>query len=120
MTDTGEIHGTECLIDCGADGEFLDMEYVWQNNIPTWKLSTLIPVNNVNRSPNENGPIMEIADLILRYKGHSERVLFAITQLGKETMILGLPWLREHNPEINWTTEEVTLSQCLDKCKQCF
>jgi len=35
-------------------------------------------------------------------------------------MILGLPWLREHNPEINWVTEEVTLSQCPDKCKQCF
>jgi len=71
-TDTREIHGMECLIDCGVDGEFLDMEYIQCNNIPTWKLSTPIPVNNVNGSPNENGPIMEIADLILCYKGHSE------------------------------------------------
>jgi len=27
-TDTGEIHGTEALLDCGADGEFLDTEFV--------------------------------------------------------------------------------------------
>ena len=27
MTDTGEIHGMEGLIDCGADGEFLDTGY---------------------------------------------------------------------------------------------
>jgi len=72
MTDTGEIHGTECLIDCRADGEFLDMEYIWRNNIPTWKLSTLILVNNIDGFLNKNGPIMEIADLILHYKGHSE------------------------------------------------
>jgi len=34
-------------------------------------------------------------------------------------MILGLPWLQEHNPEVNWATGEVKMSQCPEKCKQC-
>jgi len=59
--DTGEIHGTECLIDCGADGEFLDAEYARRNNISTQKLSTPIPVNNVDGSLNESRPIVEVA-----------------------------------------------------------
>jgi len=34
-------------------------------------------------------------------------------------MILGLPWLQEHNPEVNWVTGEVKMSRCPEKCKQC-
>ena len=89
--DTGETHGVNGLVDCGADWEFLDAEFVKRNNIPTQKLTHPILVNNVDGSSNEHGPILEVVDLVLQYKGHRERALFAITQLGKETMILGLP-----------------------------
>ena len=119
-TDTGEIHGVEGLVDCGADGEFLDSEFIKRNKIPTRQLVRPIPVNNVDGSPNENGPIREVADLVLRYKGHTERIVFAVTQLGKEDMILGLPWLKEHNPEIDWNTEEVRMTRCPTQCKQCL
>ena len=27
-------------------------------------------------------------------------------------MILGMPWLAAHNPEINWETGEVRMSRC--------
>src|SRR5262245_27879295 len=110
MMNTRETHGVEGLVDCGADGEFLSAEFVKWNNIQTWKLTCPILVNNVDGSPNEHGPISEMAELVLQYKGHRERVLFAVTQLGKETMVLGLPWLKEHNMEIDWVTGEVKLS----------
>jgi len=119
-TDTGEVHGVEGLLDCGADGEFLDTEFVRANNITTRALSQPIPVNNVDGTPNEHGPISEVATLVLRYKGHSERVVFAVTRLGKEDMILGLPWLRAHNPEVDWVTGEVKMSRCPEKCRRCF
>jgi hypothetical protein len=28
--------------------------------------------------------------------------------LGKQRIILGFPWLKQHNPIINWKTKEVT------------
>src|SRR5215475_9521956 len=117
--DTAEVHGAEGLVDCGADGQFLDVDFVEQNKITTHKLTRPIRVKNVDGSPNENGPVTEVADLMLRYNGHAERVMFAVTRLGKEKLILGLPWLKEHNPEINWVTEEVKMSRCPEKCSLC-
>ena len=31
-------------------------------------------------------------------------------------MILGMPWLARHNPEINWKTEEVKMTRCPEEC----
>ena len=32
--------------------------------------------------------------------------------LGKTEIILGMPWLAAHNPEINWKTREVKMTRC--------
>jgi len=34
----------------------------------------------------------------------------------KWSVILGMPWLGRHNPEIDWKTEEVKMTRCPDKC----
>jgi hypothetical protein len=46
-------------------------------------------------------------------------VTFAVTSLGKQDVILGLTWLREHNPKIDWETAEVKMSQCPNHCRTC-
>ena len=74
---------------------------------------------NVDGTPNDGGAICNVVDIILRFRGHSKRAVFAITNLGKHKMILGYPWLREHNPEVNWKTQEVTLSRCPSQCHTC-
>ena len=43
---------------------------------------------------------------------------FAVTHLGMEDMILGLPWLCEHNPEVDWEKGEVKMSRCPQKYKR--
>ncbi len=63
---------------------------------------------------------MEVVDLVLRYKDHSKRAVFAVTNLGKQDMILGLTWLREHNPEVDWKTGEINMSRCPQHCCTCF
>jgi hypothetical protein len=50
-------------------------------------------------------------DIILHYKDHSEHAeIFTVTAIGQEDVIFGLPWLREHNLEVDWRTEEVKMS----------
>jgi hypothetical protein len=66
----------------------------------------------VDGTPNENGPIMEVVDMLLHYKGHTEHITFVVTRLGKVKMILGLPWLKVHNPEIDWISGEVKMTRC--------
>ena len=34
----------------------------------------------------------------------------------KWSVILGMPWLRRHNPEIDWKTREVKMTRCPDEC----
>src|SRR5918992_5283449 len=85
----------------------------------TQTLQRPIPVYNVDGSPNKAGSITEVVDLVLRYKDHSECAVFAVTNLGKQDMILGLTWLREHNPEVDWETGEIKMSCCPQKCRTC-
>jgi hypothetical protein len=42
-----------------------------------------------------------------------------VTCLGKQNIILGLDWLREHNPEVDWQTNEVKMSHCPNHCRTC-
>ena len=107
------------LLDCGATSEFIDSSFVLESGIPVRRLSQPIPIFNVDGSPNEAGAITEIADVVLRYNGHSERVQFAVTRLGKEKLILGMSWLRKHNPEVNWETGRVSMTRCPTSCTTC-
>ena len=115
-TDTGEITAVKSLVDSGATGLFIDRDYVQRTQLATRKLSEPIPVFNVDGTPNEQGFITEVVDILLRHKNHSERALFAVTGLGKEDMILGHSWLKSHNPEINWQTGEVKMTRCPPAC----
>ena len=65
---------------------------------------------NVDSSPNEADQISEVVDVVLRYKTHSERTLLAVSSLGRQSMILGYTWLKDHNPEVNWQTGEVQMN----------
>jgi hypothetical protein len=117
--DTVIKHNTNVLVDCSATSLFVDTEYVCSNNISTCRLTTPIPVYNVDGTVNEAGAITEIADVILCYKGHAERTQLAVTLLGKQSMILSFTCLHEHNPKINWKTKEVRMSHCPPQCSTC-
>ena len=47
------------------------------------------------------------------YKGYVERMRMDVCNLGKMDIILGMPWLQAHNPEINWEMGEVKMMRCL-------
>ena len=115
-TDTSERKSVNSLVDSGANGEFIDREYAKSCRFNLLKLTTPIPVYNIDGTPNEAGSITEAVSLILRYKGHSERTIFCVTSLGKQKLILGHSWLRKHNPEIDWEKGEVKMSRCPLRC----
>ena len=101
-TDTLEEASTEAMVDTGATGDFIDRDFVEQAKLPTRKLTEPIPVYNVDGTPNEAGSIDRVVDVVMTYNGHSERILLAVTQLGKQSMILRFTWLKKHNPEISF------------------
>ena len=100
-TDTSEVHFIKALLDFRAMGNFIDQDFVCTKGISTQNISCPIPVYNIDGSPNEAGQISKVVDVVLYYKTHSERMLLAISSLGKQSMILGYTWLKDHNPEVN-------------------
>ena len=82
-TNTSELHSVKALLDSGATGSFIDRDFVHSKGINTRTLSCNIPVFNVDGSPNEAEQISEVVNVLLRYKTHSERMLLAVSRLGK-------------------------------------
>jgi len=41
---------------------------------------------------------------------------FNVCNLGRTEVILGMPWLAAHNPEIDWEKGEVKMTRCLLWC----
>jgi len=115
--DTSELHSIKALLDCGATGSFIDRDFVHSKGMNTQTLSRNIPVFNVDSSPNEAGHISKVVDVILRYKTHSKRMLLAVSGLGKQSLILGYDWLKDHNPKIDWEKREVEMTRCSLQCE---
>jgi len=99
--NTSELHSVKALLDCRATGSLIDRDFVRLKGMNTQTLSHNILVFNVNSSPNETGQISEIVDIVLCYKTHSKRMLLAVSGLGKQNLILGYNWLKDHNPKID-------------------
>jgi len=116
-TNTSELHSVKALLDSGATGSFIDRDFVQLEGINTQTLLCNIPVFNVDGSPNEAGQISEVIDVLLHYKTHSERMLLAVSRLGKQSLILGYNWLKDHNPKIDWEKGEVEMTHCPLRCE---
>jgi len=116
-TDMSELYSVKALLDCGATGSFIDRDFVRSKGMNTRTLSHNISVFNVDGSPNEAGQISEVVNVVLQYKTHSERMLLAVSGLGKQNLILGYDWLKDHNPKIDWEKEEVEMTRCPLRCE---
>ena len=43
---------------------------------------------------------------------HIEQLNFNIAKLGGYEVVFGIPWLRKHNPQINWEQDEIEFTNC--------
>jgi len=117
-TDTSKLHSIKALLDSGATGSFIDRDFVRSKGMNTQTLLHNILVFNIDGSPNEAGQIFKVVDVVLRYKTHSERMLLAVSGLGKQSLILGYNWLKDHNPKIDWEKGEVEITRCPLRCEE--
>lgn len=96
------------LIDSGAGGKFIDQNYARNSGFRIQKLDKPLKALNVDGTENKQGKITSFVDLQLDINGRKTETRLFVTGLGKQRIILGFPWLNEHNPDINWKTGQFT------------
>jgi len=115
-TDTHEGVTVKVLLDSGATGMFVDKKFAEEHGFRMDKLEKPLIVMNVDSSNNSGGRIMHEVECNVYYRGHQERMKFDVCNLGRTDVILGMPWLAAHNPEIDWEKGEVKMTRCPPWC----
>ena len=52
----------------------------------------------------------------MEYRGHHEELTAEVTNLGKNSLILGYTWLQKHNPKIDWQSGVIKFTRCPRSC----
>jgi len=91
----------KALLDSGAIGMFMDKKMAARHGFKLQKLERPIMVRNMDGINNSGGAITHQVECNVYYKGHVERMRMDVCDLGKTKIILEMPWLAAHNPEIN-------------------
>ena len=114
--DTQEGITVEALLDSGATGLVMSSEFARKQGFRMKKLERQMQVRNVDGSLNKERPIENTVEVNIYYKGHVERTEIDVIRGQKWSVILGMPWLARHNPEIDWKMGEVKMTRCLEEC----
>jgi len=114
--DTHEGRTVKALLDSGTIGMFMNKGLAQKGGYRLIKLDQPLQVRNVDGTGNSGGAITHEVEVNMFYKRHMERVQMDICELGKTDVILGMPWLAAHNPEIDWEKGEVRMTRCLPLC----
>ena len=90
------------LFDSGATENFMDECMVQRLGIGKRAMKIPRRVFNVNRTENQCGTLTHYC--LLRVKKGDKNLLqrFYITSLGADCVILGYPWFRDFNPNVDW------------------
>jgi len=60
--------------------------------------------------PSAMGPVTHMTKVPMDISSHRELATFQVADLQNHEVILGIPWLREHNPTIDWNDKRITFS----------
>ena len=97
---------TLALIDSGAGGKFINRKYAERLGLPIQTLERPIMARNVDGTLNKTGTITSYVDLVAKIDGRTMGLQLLVTGLGNQKIILGFPWLNEHNLDIDWKTRK--------------
>jgi len=114
----GKEHNTTTLVDSGASENFINIAYAEASGIPMQQKATPRRVLTVDGSEVTSGPVTHDAQVHLTINHHEEDIRLHCITIGNPPIILGLPWLKLHDPVIGWKNHTVKFhsDHCAEKC----
>ena len=111
-----EFQVIPALLDSRANATFIDKAVVEWLGLPLEALANPIHIFNVDGSRNSAGDITHAVNLTVDFLGHREELHAKVTNLRKNSLILGYMWLKKHNPSIDWEKGMVKFNWCPRSC----
>ena len=105
---------TKVMIDSGATGNYMNLSFKAQIGILGTEKAQPEPISGLNGEDLGSHLTEESGLVHMAVLGHQEWINFNVTPLGQYNVVLGIPWLRNHNLDINWKTGQIHFTNC--KC----
>jgi hypothetical protein len=94
------------LLDCGSTTNFISRRFVYKHSIPTVKSDRVSVVKLADGSSQTTCRLVQSFPLYISNRQLRENLL--VLPIENFDIILGMPWLRKHNPIIDWSTDTLT------------
>ncbi|KAL0150894.1 hypothetical protein M9458_053813, partial [Cirrhinus mrigala] len=111
---------TTALIDSGAAGNFISIEFARQHNITLTTCNSSLSMEALDCRLLGEGRAQSITEGVQMQVGalHNEIIQFCTIHSPHHTIILGLPWLHKHDPRISWRDGEIRQwsATCQEHC----
>jgi len=106
------------MIDSGATEDFIDREVCNKHGIKMIKAKNPREIYLADGKPSAMGPVTHMTKVPMDITSHRELATFQVANLQNHEVILGMPWLREHNPTIDWNDKRITFNseRCTTWC----
>lgn len=108
---SGDTQGSMALLDSGAHYNYISEDLVLSLQIPVVAKSRKYPVILADKCTKifvefETLPISMLMGL------HQERISFDVMPTLTYPLIIGLSWLKKHNPVVDWKRRSIIFSRC--------
>jgi len=119
-----QLHGTKesvtinAVIDSEETEDFIDEEVCNKHEIKMIKAKNPREIYLADRKPSAMGPVTHMTRIPMDINSHMETATFQVVNLQNHKVILRMPWLREHNPTIDWSDKRITFKseRCTTWC----
>lgn len=109
---------TRAMLDSGASCCFINPRFVAEHGLHSVMKKRSIRLRTIDNSDVKSGRITHEVLLKVFVGDHEEKLVCDITDIGDDNVILGINWLRLHNPTIDWdrSTLKFTSNHCQQFC----
>jgi hypothetical protein len=91
-------HPVTIMIDSGSSGNFISKKFVSMHKMKCGRQSE-------KKIRLANGELEKVGEFVLgrlHINNHNEPIQLSVIRLAGYDVILGMPWLKLHNPEVDW------------------
>jgi hypothetical protein len=97
-------------VDSGATGNYISKSFTTANQLPTRRKArqyVLVVANGKEIRVSE-----ETLPVKMSTQRHHEDITFDVVELATQDIYLGMPWLRQHNPSMDWRKGVLRFEKC--------